>query len=158
LNSKEYIEDCAKKIGKGKRLKLNEQQTTVLQGLLAGSVGTGRALSVVKKDVFEYGEMRLDGDLSVDEQVLPLHLDESMHVALQAILGMIGEMADITENVYLWFQGKGELDVERLKIDMGDSSFYASVLLSIIESDWEEIQEINRKKTDTLYEQNWNKD
>jgi len=149
MSSREYIKDCVTKVGQGKKLTLNEAQTTVLQGLVAGSVDTGRALALLKKDVFNYGTMRVSEDLSVPETVLPLCLDESMHVALRGILGMSGELADVMETVYLWFKGE-KLDEEKLKIDLGDLTFYASLIINLIDSDWEDIQKLNKEKTDHL--------
>lgn len=151
MNSKEYIADCLKKVGEPKKLVLNIEQTAVLQGLLGGAVSSGRALSHLKKDVFEYHSMRVSGELCVDEQVNPLTVEGSRHIALRSILGMQGELADITENLYLWINGSKEIDIDNLKIDLGDLSFYASLLLHIISSDWEEVQILNRKKTDNLY-------
>jgi len=152
MNSADYIRDCVKKVGDGEQLNLTREQTMVLQGLAAGYIDTGRALSLLKKDIFQYGKMRINKDLTVPEVIVPLELDESMHVALRGILGMSGELADVMETVYLWFQG-GELDVDKIKTDLGDLTFYASLLLKVLNTDWETIQNDNRIKTDHILRQ-----
>ena len=151
MTSKEYIDDCREKIGVAKTLKLSAEQTTVLQGLLAGAVSSGKALSHLKKDVFEYNSMRVSKDLHVEEHVAPLNIDEDMHVALRAILGMHGELADVSENLYLWMKGDAELDIGKLIEDLGDMTFYASLLLHLVDQTWEELQTINKAKTDTKF-------
>ena len=150
---KEYVEDCVTKVGAGKQLTLNETQSTLLQGFAAGAIDSGHVLALLKKDIFRYGQMHITEGVSVPETVLPLELDESMHVALRGILGMSGELADIMENVYLWFQGN-ELDSEKLKEDLGDLTFYASLLIYVLNTDWDEVIEKNKRKTDDLHHLN----
>ena len=148
MNSKEYVENCSAKAGKGKNIILAETQTTTLQGLVAGSIETGKILAMLKKDIFEYSKIKIEGEINVDERVAPLLINETSYVALRSILGMNGEMADITETVYRFVKDQGVLEIDKLKEDLGDWLFYASVLLSIIGSDWQEIQELNQAKTD----------
>ena len=143
------VVNCVNKVGGGKSLTLNEVQTTLLQGFAAGAIDTGHELALLKKDIFRYGKMRITDDLCVPETILPLELNESMHVALRGILGMSGELADIMETVYLWFQGK-ELDEKKLIEDLGDLTFYASLLIYILNTDWDSVIEMNKEKTDEI--------
>ena len=149
MSSQDYIDDCSSKCP-GKSLLLTEEQSTVLQGLVANSVSSGKILAKLKRDVFSYDKIRIGDVSSVPEQVEPLQLNDVTHVALRAILGMHGELAELTENLYPYIQGKKFVDVDKLKEDLGDLNFYISLILRIIGSDFETIHKLNKDKTDQL--------
>ncbi len=152
MSSQEYIDDCSDKSGPGKCVLLTGAQSTALQGLIANSVSSGKILTKLKRDIFNYDKIRIGNFSSVPEQVEPLQLDATSHVALRAILGMHGELAELTENLYPYIQNKNLLDISKLKEDLGDLNFYISLILKIIDTDWETIQRLNQNKTDEIIE------
>jgi len=84
--------------------------------------------------------------------------DESLIRVLHAALGLATEAAEILDMVKKHVYYGKELDLVNLKEELGDSNWYQSILVDLLDLSWEDIWETNIEKLQKRYGNKFSKE
>lgn len=100
------------------------------------------------KDYSEFAIKLNDNFENIDQRISgSKYMQDLVHGAL----GMSGETGETVDLIKKHFAFGKPLDLEKLKLELGDVVYYMNLIILTIGSSWEEIMELNHKKLSARY-------
>lgn len=124
---------------------------------LEDAIEAGNALDEIKKALF-YGKSDRPFSSSPIWDVGCFKDAATTEGILHGILGVISEASELAEALLVAVDEENEIDRINLKEEIGDILWYLSLLLNEIDSDFEEVAEMNIRKLQSRYPKKFSED
>lgn len=102
-------------------------------------------------DSRNYQEWAITKDRTYTDLAERLSADHGQMRLMHAVMGLAGEVGEVTDAVKKSVLYNKTLDVENVKEEAGDILWYMSLLLDQIGSSFEEVMQINHDKLEKRY-------
>ena len=104
----------------------------------------------------EYQSWAVTKDRNYNEFGDRLTTNTSQLKLMHSVMGMAGEVGELTDSVKKHILYKKPLDITNLKEEAGDILWYMSLLLQEIDSSFDEVMHLNKAKLDKRYPNGYN--
>lgn len=78
-------------------------------------------------------------------------MQKKQDILMNAVLGLAGEAGEVSDLVKKWLYHGHELDIEKLKLEIGDCQFYVALAATALDMTASQINQLNIEKLSRRY-------